>query len=59
MLPMQHKSTLLPRGHTQTAKYQVNGLHSFIKSSLEYMRLVIKKNDAQMDLKLLYVHMYL
>ena len=35
------------RTPTQTAKYQVNSLRSFIRSSLEHMRSVIqKKNDA-------------
>ena len=43
--PTQQESTLLSRvpTHTRSAKYRVNSLRSFIRSSLEYITLVIQK----------------
>ena len=54
-LPTQQKFTLLPSvcaRLTQTAKYQVNSLRSFITSSLEHMRSVIQKTTMLLILTL-------
>ena len=57
-LPMQQKSIhcfrACLRTPTRSAKYQVNSLCSFIRSSLEYITLVIQKKWCSLDLTWLY-----